>query len=59
MAQVFRMHGQLYSAGQQAQMYFARKRRRQRAEASSGTHGGLRVLRDSLGIKMAVTLTAA
>lgn len=43
------------TAAQQASLYYARKRARQRAEATAG-NGGLRFQRDQVGVLMQVSL---
>lgn len=49
----------MYRPADQAQMYFARKRRRERAESTSGHGGGLREQNATFGVKMLVALTAS
>lgn len=46
-----------FSGGQAAQMFYARQRRRARAEATAGHGGGMRELRDSLGFHLTVKLS--
>lgn len=55
-AQVYRRPNQPLTAVMQAQMYYARKRRKQRAEATS-SDGGFRAQRAGVGIAVVVVLT--
>lgn len=55
-AQVYRRPNQPLSAALQAQMYYARKRRKERAEATS-SDGGFRAQKAGVGIAVVVILT--
>jgi hypothetical protein len=56
MAQQFRLPGSRFTAQQQAQFYYARKRQKARAEATA-SDGGMREQNAPLGVSVTVTLT--